>query len=605
MFCWGKSDRLTLSSNENNRRLSTNQRIKQDVSNEDLLVFSLPLEIFFLIQNYLTPSNYRSFISTSKIFITQNIRFHSIIYNLTIASSLRFYYITEFASHVRNKVHSSSRQIMLQIRPSSSWSCNVEYFPESKFSDLQRRKIRSTPFMEEGKTKEIENMSVFQNLHSLSLLSILELREIKVSLLNTQRVYLDYLPVLENIEGLATVKNVTIRNCNSLSDFSPLQGVPTILIHACARLTDFSVFRGNNELSFSALNNNNAFKTEDLAHFVSLKCLTIENCINIRSLDSLQSSGIEELSIINPSSLLKCHYPVFFPTLSRLSLINYKEDIDFAPFANVSYLALQYSKISSLTCFWNLRKIELLDCDSVSDVSCLENCVEVVLNCCRNISSVKSLGRVKRLYLSYLPNLVSLEGLGHGNDYVLVHCCEMIESYEPIHNVSTVEIKVQPNLIKSQEFREVKNITFDSCDGLREVEWLGLAKTVTLRDCQGIVELKGLKKVPIVSFVACGELKDISGMGENRKVRLASCAKITEVFSLRNVSEEVDLSFCKGVRDITVLGQVPIVTLKSVECNKVAGHDMPNVVLMKLEVPSELHGDKRSTSIQLKTNNSI
>jgi len=231
--------------------------------------------------------------------------------------------------------------------------------------------------------------------------------------------------------------------------------------------------------------------------------------------------------------------------------------------------------------------------------------VEVVLNCCRNISSVRNLGRVKRLYLSYLPSLVSLEGLGHGNGYVLVHCCEMIESYEPIHSVSTVEIKVQPNHIKSHEFRDVKNITIDSCEGLREVESLDLAKTVTLRDCQGIAKLKGLQKVPVVSVVSCGELKDISDLGGSRKVRLASCAKITDVSSLRNVLEEVDLSFCEGVRDITVLSKVPVVTLKSAEWNKVTGHDMPNVVLMKVEFLSQQPRDKRSTSIQLKTNNSI
>jgi hypothetical protein len=87
-------------------------------------------------------------------------------------------------------------------------------------------------------------------------------------------------------------------------------------------------------------------------------------------------------------------------------------------------------------------------------------------------------------------------------------------------------------MINENLFRNIYELSFFHCDGIKDVSLLGNLHTLTLAYCVNIVDVSALGNVHTLDLSGCKKIKDISALKNVHELNISSCRRIKNIGKL-------------------------------------------------------------------------
>eukprot|EP01040_Poterioochromonas_malhamensis_P003871 gene3871-4134_t len=483
----------------------------------------VPEEIYPLLKSFLSQDDYHFLMNASKGFA--QIKQQTVYYSLTDEKSEEFCTSETFRNKVLSQVKSPQQQISLTLASSVLMGILLQYpvhtvttcgLDDVTFPLLRRIKVirilsasasnlyqsinfseiemlfmpswincfKSEPTLSCLSCLEINDCSALVDVSILSNIPILKIRSCPLvkdfSSLGPKQVELEIsdTPYLTDVRSFATVKHLTLHQCESLEDISFLKNVHHLDIFFCYSLKDLWKLKGHtiHKLKLSDYYG----REEDYATLRDIPYIQLAGC-NIRNVSIFANSIYVEL-------------------------ISCNEVIDLSALSRVKQLAVR-----------NCRQVK-----------------EFTLHTNRCLS----LGNFTNLQLTYPP--VSIESTRITPKTLCLESCHITTDQAPFllnyHFLRFSRIKEISSILRSLTFFQLHKIEIINCDDLIEVKGLENVHTVSLQSCSYLRDIRCLGRGNhTVSLIACISIEDISSLRDAQVVTIIECRGIIDYSSLKSV----------------------------------------------------------------------
>jgi hypothetical protein len=304
----------------------------------------------------------------------------------------------------------------------------------------------------------------------------------------------------------------------------------------------------------------------DLSPFQNNFDLRIDGFPMLASAQHLQK--IEKLKLINLPHLTAIEY---FPYLQEIYLVNCPEITDLTTVAHVPLIYLDY-------------------CNRLTDMNmCGENQILVSISHCSSLVDMKGLGKVKKLELYYCDGIIDVSPLSNVFNLSIVNC-DNVNDYSSLSNNCHLLLRTRfifffPALHSGKHFTfhtvNIKDLSpfSSSAETLRLISCYEIdlfdqprfqkLKVLELRNCSSISDVNCLAAVQsLYSLIidSCESVRDISKLGEIPVLKLDSCESLDSLDGLGISNQSVKISCCPRISYFEPLSSVPKVQI--VSCSK-------------------------------------
>ncbi len=441
----------------------------------------LPNELFPVIQKYLSRTDYRRLVTTSKLF--SDIKFSSAMWQLNAHYSMEILTDPDFYNKVVSSMYSPSKQLIIFLLvprhfvciTSHAWEC-YSLMVSTRYCDISVKamnlflknfqNLSTFELMDYRYSLETLHLPCFDNLQQVRLIDCYEVHDISL-LKDIPKLYLENLPNLifiENTQGYEKIPNLVFYDCHNLSDISTLYQHDQVMIFSCPRIRKYP-------------------ERLEMKNFVA-DCIYLDETEN--ELDREQYDDQQQYPRDESFSLDFIH---LIDKIELLKLIN---------------ITLTLTKPMKKLFFAHSINVHLI----LSSTAVIEELmIEHV-----NRFQISSEGEIHRLNMKHCDK-VNLISNGTMQD------CEM----KLCHGITFTTIN------KLDSIKIIDSVAIGS------LEQLNCVHQIVLKDCRTIRKVIGIENVKIVKIVNCAALNDISGLGKNEIVEISSCKKLNNFDSISNV----------------------------------------------------------------------
>jgi hypothetical protein len=511
----------------------------------------LPLDVYHEIHSYLSHSDYRQFMNCNKsIFLP--IKYETVFYDFNEVfewktnfpdfefEEQRIEYCKEFLQYnVKNK--------RKQIEMSINFISKESFF---LYSDLFHGISKLTVNFIALGAATMPRLS-FENISSLIIQDTFSLKSLNVfKLQNLISFKISNAPNLKDINRLSDLpqlKKVEIGFCNELIDISSLKIIPQITIYNCDLLSDISVF-GKNQNFFYFVAAKNDVIIPNVSQFQNVKEFMLggtfessnfsEKEINtvttnlglknfsenevivpytFRNLISVNLSGLDlrswtlEIPNLRSVTLESCLIPHLgaFNTARRLSVTRiYISNADF-----------QYDWQ-----FRNLKVLKIIDCSLFISFTCPRSITFLEVTDCIHLEKILGMSIVQNLEVSNCPELNNLQGLTNCMKSILIAKLPKLEDMSFLKNIPLVAICDCPHFIDGNLIQTAEEVFLKNCPLISDISMFGNLNELYVKKCGKITKLTGLENVRKISIIDCS-LTDLDGLGNNKIVLIEGVSK--------------------------------------------------------------------------------
>jgi Leucine-rich repeat (LRR) protein len=195
-----------------------------------------------------------------------------------------------------------------------------------------------------------------------------------------------------------------------------------------------------------------------------------------------------------------------------------------------------------------VKEFEFPDCDSIVDVSCFKNAHIVSLSGCRNVSDVSGLGNLRELDLSGCKLVRDVSALGNIHKLNIGYC-PLVEDISALTGVYDLDITG----FKGTNLSSLKNVMI-----------------LNISNCRNITSLDPVgRQLEELVMTGCRLIRNITMLAKVKKLQLSCCSKITNFTGLASLQDltvvqeyHENIPFCvlegtetfKGIKSLGVEG---------------------------------------------------
>eukprot|EP01040_Poterioochromonas_malhamensis_P005943 gene5943-6390_t len=360
----------------------------------------LPAAIFQFIQTFLSEKDYRQLMN-SNLRTFQSIKYETIQY--TIIGPERWYEIESihdekkeefFQQFILNNVKNKSKQINFIMKQKILPKTILQY--QKYFENIYSLTIIAVENITFPKKFDF---NIFNNICNITLKHFHGINKIMEGFVNVVQLELESFPSLESISNInlsKTLKTLSIRKCNYLTNINiPLQDIPIVVID-CFEMNKLDDLGGQKHLTFSS--------SREIARST------------LQALSGLIATSLESIT-------LNCRFPFnyndfhVFQNLSKVNINNIQGKPNHSfPIFNGTNLSIANFDISawnqaSLNTFKNLRYLKLSRCRGLIDFPVMSQLKELHLDYCYDLQHIPSLRKLRTLNLRNSSELVTINPL--------------------------------------------------------------------------------------------------------------------------------------------------------------------------------------------------
>ncbi len=497
----------------------------------------IPLDVFRIIQQYLSKHDYRQFLN-SNLAIFQHIKNETVYYNLltSISRIEEQRSVRDFLSRLYRSVKDKKKQISLS-------SNDIIEDCTSFMEGIHKLNYRGYS------SRKLTDISLFCNIHYLHLQGLSDIDRIS-GLSGIKILHIFSSDSIRKIDFIPGLKKLIIDSLPNLLEISDYGNIPTLEIRYCPHLTLHGL--GNHE-SFCMIGLNHMILEMDLSIFCNVQYLTI-------SADTSGYSCLKGLNKVLPS----------FSNLTHLSIGYSNRSFHILSFQSLQHLKLTEAKISSKVLFpsslliaefkrcifddlivlFKIKVLTFYQCDGrefndinslsnahklgfyhiseLENVSSLDKVNELRIVFCKKVKDISKLGRVHRLYVENC-GINSLSGLGEGNCKVSLYSLRKIIDFSPLRFIYKISLINCDGLVDGRGLSDVTILTICSCRHFTDTSNLGKVQTLRLIMCSKIERLVGLENVPHIHLEKCHKLEDIDCLGKQKSLIIRYCSRLRQL----------------------------------------------------------------------------
>jgi hypothetical protein len=458
----------------------------------------VPSDIVYSLQQYISPTDYYSFLISSKVF--DEVKFRSWRIVLREADVVRYVEDEAFRTRLATRIQNLSKQLFVYY--SRDNARHLGYFQEilsipSRGVSIYSSRSNSIAWYDVLNEKQEIELTSCDNITNLSELSFRRIKSLKLSFIhsmnslpvdvgNLLELKLFYCNSITDVSHFRTIKKVYLRQCNKIQDISPLNRVPFLTLEECSGIEDIS----------------------SLTHHLSLtvfRCSYIDpSTVNFQDVAELKTDLIQSFSSSEKLSSVRSLRSVFY------HLSKTPDDEIYIP-SSVKHATIQLfqHKMLSLSSssFAHLRSVHFDSVDGITN-----------LHCCASIPFV---------HIS-VSHLVSIEGLGKNRRVEISHC-DSVRDFSPLAAVPSVIVDNCRLFQNAADLHQVQYLKISHCHSFRDTTPFSknsLLKSLEISSCKKLTRLDGLQQIPFVSVIQCLHLKSLRGLGNNQKIILDKSAQM-------------------------------------------------------------------------------
>jgi hypothetical protein len=477
---------------------------------------NLPTALFYVIQLYLTPYEYRQFLSSSNSDSFKEIRYLTLYYGLTFQYSEEFCVSSAFRQRVLCKMKDKSRQLGLKL-----------YRLLPRLHNSFHRNVDSLQVNDTHRHKDFSN---FQGISVLSLIEndvITNCNGLVYGLTSLSVVRFSQLRDLSQLLCISSLSTVDLCYCDSLSDVSGLRNVKNLKM----MITGKKVLTGLSSLTHLTTLFLEYYQIdgEELKNLTKLVTLTLSRC------DSLTDSSLKELVSLRKVTLSSCNGITDISMLGRCS-----------------WIAVRNCPIETLTGLGNVKSIIIEDCFKLKSFHGLgknNRYLSMYMQDMVNIAPLKSIHTVKIRYgepvsMEQLSNVqrlhlesVTIKDLSVSNTLqllLLVECEGLIKLPKSLSSVPVI------HLIRLYHLKDISN--------------LGNNQQVIVADCNRIADVSSLRNINDVRIHNCRAVKNYSSLVNVKRLEIWNPLEVQTVNEqVKRLSEEREIILKKTSYDYEIM----------------------------------------------------
>ncbi len=457
----------------------------------------LPIDIYSMLQHFLSHRDYRRFLSTSPS-IFHEIKRKTIYYDLTLSSSLRFIRDDAFRQSLLGRVEQRSRQVSIHLSLdyydiksryfyhyiAGVHTANIKCFRFQSFlSSLQHIAIL---FLENG-----VDVTVFPRLAALTRVTLRRFAQLQdiTSLAQCEDVQLIACPLVRDVTALADVTSLLFEDCPSITSLTSLGRQQRVTLIRCSGVTS-------------------------VCPLSSVRYVTVQQCFGVTDFASLSSDVMHSLHLIHCPNIIAL--PATSRQLQEVRIQNCPQIVDYAALTSSTSLLRVHISNSFITAadvsLSACQTVKLVGCPYLDDVTALADVSKLHLEKCWKLSDVSALGKVVNLTLIDCPMLTSLVGLGRGNHRIVIAQCPNVMDFQPLQAIPDIHLVDCPQPIDVACFSLARSLTLQACPDIlylsRIASLCPCLQVLRLIECRNVNDLHNMWRVPVIVVQHCPNLID-------------------------------------------------------------------------------------------------
>ena len=199
-------------------------------------IYSIPSELFPIIQEYLENFEYYQLLITSKLF--QNVKKESIYLNLNGSDSQLYLNDAKFQSKLHQLIKDPSKQISLRF----------DYDLEYVIGEEDTLSVHSVIIIGDV---QLHSLNPLKNLTKLEIFSCYFISDVSM-LGGIYDLTLSYCFGVVDVSALGMVHSLNLTGCNAITDVSALGNVYRLILASCNSIQDISQLGRNHYLDFTS-----------------------------------------------------------------------------------------------------------------------------------------------------------------------------------------------------------------------------------------------------------------------------------------------------------------------------------------------------------------
>ncbi len=538
----------------------------------------LSLHVYYRIREYLTHTDYISFMNISKKYLNP-IKRETIYYSFTKTISLLYIENPKFRFQIDKRINNPNQQIGLILPTVDDYHFRIEKLRKLTILDCSSFKLHfalerlhSISYIKLC-NGTITTFPLLRDVIKLSLYSFPYLNKLD-GLQNIKGLELKHCPKVSDLSPLSRLIKLSIIFCASISDVSPLGQLRYLTLNSCPLITDITslsniydlkiiscpnidysnYYSNNTKFTLGGYNNSNYIKpkhTLNLNHFKKVKFFSFihnntSNTINNNNNNNNNTMNHHEgmMNLYELYQLIQLspdcsfldriisfdfsYYNVGGPPSSTVSNIGYdkreKFTLPLPPHTTkqqhyLSFTTLEYNEFY-VSKFTNIYSLSICNCSSITNTSLF--------------------GHIHSLRFVNCNNLNNLQGLSPftGNKLVILINCNEIKDFSYINGIDTVIIDTCRGFSSMQHVNQVKHLKLTSImNELKDISILSSFSSGIERlefiQC-GFTVLNGVSMIPEIHIIEC-DLLTCQGLGVHdcqRKIVVSESNRISDLWKL-------------------------------------------------------------------------
>jgi hypothetical protein len=552
-------------------------------------VIRLPNDLFFLLRDFLSKKDYRSFFNINKDLFHSRIRLQSVYYRLNETYSINYHFDAIFSQQLLQRVHSPAIQLSLKLDriKSDTFPAPQNLISGSRTCHLFSLSVCSS-----------ESLLLLLNFNSVISLSIEEFEGTEIPFLPT----LQTLKIIKSARNLISVKNCShlkelrLKKCFQLSDVTGMENIPNLSLNLCPMIKNISSL-GNHDIVKLEL----CSKIEDASSLANVRQkVVVFDCNSLKNIEKLGSvpelicrwnSNLNRLpDMVNNQKLTinNCAFQ-FFDEIATQSFVTEKQlsgylcsccrqrncTINCMPIHSLTLSPTTASVPSPVRrpFIGNLlQELSLESCNIQNHhLIYFSSCQVVKLKLCplvEDISSLKSVGH--SIDLHGLKALTSLKGLGGRVPHLRICSCNELTSLEGLLDKDLTDQMTEYHRDEEEEDGQLKD-----CIGSRKEK--SCTQSVVIDSCQKISSFSPLAHVPKVSIINCTQFNRIEELKFVNHVHVELCPFLLSIpLNSLQYCESISLIDCSKLRNVDGIQSIPCIRMK--KC-----HSLKELFLLMVE----------------------